>query len=76
MLSLIMLDMGNGGNRMNAKVAQGKVTLEVLNPRGVLQSVPIMGLINPRIKDLDGKRLAIMSEKPMRLSSLMRLQNC
>jgi len=48
---------------MNARPVKGKVTLEVLNPRGVLQSVPITGLSNPRVTDLDGKRIALMSEK-------------
>ncbi len=42
----------------------GKAKLEVLNPRGVLHSVPITGLRNPRIKDLTGKRIAFISEKP------------
>jgi hypothetical protein len=38
--------------------------LEVLNPRGVLHSVPIAGLSNPRVEDLTGKRIALLSEKP------------
>ena len=41
----------------------GEVSLEVLNPRGVLPSTPIMGLTNPRVPDLNGKRIAILSEK-------------
>jgi hypothetical protein len=49
---------------MNTKVAPGKVTLEVLNPRGVFQPVPLSGLTNPRIKDLNGKKIALMCEKP------------
>lgn len=48
---------------MNAKLPSSEVTLEVLNPRGVLQSMPISGLTNPRVKDLAGKRIAFMSEK-------------
>lgn len=42
---------------------QSLVSLEVMNPRGVLEPVPINGLTNPRIKDLAGKRIALVSEK-------------
>jgi len=49
---------------MSSVDAQAQVTLEVLNPRGVLQSVPITGLSNPRVTDLGGKRIALLSEKP------------
>lgn len=48
---------------MHAKAAKSRITLEVLNPRGVLQSIPISGLANPRVQDLLGKRIALMSEK-------------
>ena len=48
---------------MNDKAAQKKATLEVLNPRGILQSVPISGLTNPRPPSLAGKKIALMSEK-------------
>jgi hypothetical protein len=48
---------------MKDEAAQKKVTLEVLNPRGVLQSVPISGLKNPRPSTLNGKKIALMSEK-------------
>jgi hypothetical protein len=48
---------------MNDKAVKNKVTLEVLNPRGALQSVPITGLSNPRIAELAGKKIALMSEK-------------
>ncbi len=41
-----------------------QVTLEVLNPRGVIPLAPVYGLSNPRIKDLNGKRIALLSEKP------------
>lgn len=40
---------------MSSRDTQAQVTLEVLNPRGVLQSVPIKGLSNPRVTDLAGK---------------------
>ena len=42
---------------------QSRVTLEVQNPRGVLESVPVTGLSNPRLSSLDGKRIALLSEK-------------
>jgi hypothetical protein len=42
---------------------QSDGVLEVLNPRGVLHSEPITGLTNPRLRDLDGKRIALLSEK-------------
>jgi hypothetical protein len=35
----------------------------VLNPRGVLQAVTTTGLANPRIANLNGKRIALLSEK-------------
>jgi hypothetical protein len=38
--------------------------LEVLNPRGVLHSVPMTGLTAPRPADLAGKKIALLSEKP------------
>jgi hypothetical protein len=38
--------------------------LKVLNPRGVLHSASITGLTNPRVEDLAGKRIALLSEKP------------
>ena len=49
---------------MSSRDTQAQITLEVLNPRGVLQSVPITGLSNPRVTDLAGKRIALLSEKP------------
>ncbi len=42
---------------------QAAITLEVLNPRGVLPPVPVTGLTNPRVSDLNGKRIALLSEK-------------
>jgi hypothetical protein len=48
---------------MKDKAVQKKVKLEVLNPRGLLQSVPTSGLINPRPSSLNGKKIALMSEK-------------
>jgi len=50
-------------NRGTSTGEKGSVSLEVLNPRGVLPSDPIMGLTNPRVSDLNGKRIAILSEK-------------
>ncbi len=41
----------------------GDITLEVLNPRAVLHSVPVTGLSAPRPKDLAGKKIALLSEK-------------
>jgi hypothetical protein len=54
-----------GGVRMkdNSKTAKDIVTLEVLNPRGVIPPAPIFGLTNPRVTDLAGKRIALLSEK-------------
>ncbi len=44
--------------------SQSDEVLVVLNPRGVLHSAPITGLTNPRVADLAGKRIALLSEKP------------
>jgi hypothetical protein len=46
---------------------KGRVSLEVLNPRGVLEPVPISGLTNPRPKDLAGKKIALICEKHQQL---------
>jgi hypothetical protein len=43
---------------------EGVVSLEVLNPRGVLESVSISGLTNTRPKNLAGKKIALLCEKP------------
>lgn len=40
------------------------VAIEVMNPRGVIPPAPVLGLSAPRIKDLNGKTIAILSEKP------------
>jgi hypothetical protein len=48
---------------MNAKGTRSGFAFEILNPRGVLHSLPISGLTNPRPRDLAGKRIALMSEK-------------
>jgi hypothetical protein len=42
---------------------QSDITIEVLNPRGILHSVPVTGLSSPRLTDLAGKRIALLSEK-------------
>lgn len=46
--------------------AAGKeaVMLEVLDPRGELISPEVTGLSNPRVSDLNGKKIALLSEKP------------
>ena len=49
---------------LNPQSAKGQVILQVLNPRGVLHSVPLSGLTNPRVENLAGKRIALLSEKP------------
>ena len=41
-----------------------KVSLEVLNPRGVIPPARVYGLSVPRVKDLNGKKIALLSEKP------------
>ena len=43
---------------------QEAVTLEVLCPKGVLASPETEGLSNPRVSDLNGKKIALLSEKP------------
>jgi hypothetical protein len=40
-----------------------RVSLEVMNPRGIVDPVPVSGLSTPRLKDLNGKRIALLSEK-------------
>jgi hypothetical protein len=42
---------------------QSDITIEILNPRGILHSMPITGLTAPRPTDLAGKRIALLSEK-------------
>lgn len=41
-----------------------EVTLEALDPRGELVSPEVTGLSNPRISDLNGKKIALLAEKP------------
>jgi hypothetical protein len=48
---------------MKTENKKNKVRLEVLNPRGVIQSAEVKGLTAPRPADLAGKRIALMSEK-------------
>ena len=43
---------------------QENKSIEVLNPRGVINAPAPEGLKNPRIDSLDGKRIALLSEKP------------
>ena len=54
---------------------QGPFTLEVLNPRGVLQPVSVTGLSNPRVADLSGKTIALLSEKPESLNFFDALED-
>lgn len=41
-----------------------KIVLEILNPKGVLVSPEVEGLKAPRVTDLNGKKIALISEKP------------
>jgi hypothetical protein len=46
------------------KEAGDQVRLEVLNPRGVLPSIPVSGLTAPRLRSLEGKRIILLGGKP------------
>ena len=48
----------HGGRSGSAFVGRGKVTLEVMNPRGVVTAVPTLAP-TPRVTDLTGKRIAL-----------------
>lgn len=50
----------NGGRIMSDE----QVTLEILEPRGELTTTERLGLCNARVSDLNGKTIAICSEKP------------
>ena len=52
------------GAPIPAAAQDNKITLEVLDPRGVLVSPKVTGLSNPRVSDLNGKKIALLSEKP------------
>jgi hypothetical protein len=43
------------------KTAADQVTLEILEPKGVLSNPKREGLSNPRLTDLNGKTIALMS---------------
>ncbi|MCD7846337.1 MAG: hypothetical protein LUG57_10920 [Oscillospiraceae bacterium] len=43
---------------------ESKITLRVLNPRGVIANPKAEGLKAPRVRDLNGKRVALLAEKP------------
>jgi hypothetical protein len=43
------------------KTAADQVTLEILEPKGVLSNLKREGLSNPRLTDLNGKTIALMS---------------
>jgi hypothetical protein len=57
-------------------VAHDKVTLEVLDPRGVLASTKVTGLSNPRVSDLNGKKIALLSEIRIRIHFSMPWRSC
>jgi hypothetical protein len=46
---------------MSKRLTADQVTLEVLEPKGVLSDPKRIGLSNPRLESLDGKTLALMS---------------
>ena len=48
------------GGRSTAKPANEKVTLELLNPMGVIEPPKALGL-TPRISDLAGKKVALLN---------------
>jgi len=48
------------GGRSTAKPANEKVTLELLNPMGVIEPPKTIGL-TPRIPDLAGKKVALLN---------------
>jgi len=41
---------------------KGQTTLEVLNPRGEIPSLPVFGLV-PRIADLSGKKIGLIDNR-------------
>ena len=43
---------------------QKEIVLEVLDPCGTLVSPEVTGLSNDRISDLNGKKIALMADKP------------
>ena len=51
-----------------------RFVLNVLNPRGEVKLEPCQGLTAPRVTTLDGKRIAIVSEKPDGCLYLAQLQ--
>ena len=48
--------------------------LEIINPRNAMQTAPLQGLTAERVSTLDGKRIAIVSEKPDGCLYLVQLQ--
>ena len=47
------------GGRLKAGPADEKVTLELLNPMGVIEPEPYLAL-NPRLSDYSGKKIALV----------------
>jgi len=46
---------------MKRELSSEQITLEILEPKGVLSDPKRVGLSNPRLKDLHGKTIALMS---------------
>jgi hypothetical protein len=61
---LLAFPMGCRSDMEDKSSGQKGEVLEVLNPRGVLHSVPMTGLTAPRPADLAGRKIALLSEKP------------
>jgi len=59
----ITLPLGYAPDMQDKPLGKSAIVLEVLNPRSVLHSVPMMGLAAPRLADLAGKKIALLSEK-------------
>ncbi|HTY63315.1 MAG TPA: hypothetical protein VMG30_13790 [Acidobacteriota bacterium] len=57
------LPLGHASDMQDKSSGKSGIVLEVLNPRGLLHTVPMVGLAAPRLTDLAGKRIALLSEK-------------
>ena len=58
------LSIGYASGKQEKSAVKSGIVLEVLNPRGVLHSVPVVGLAALRLASLAGKKIALLSEKP------------
>ena len=54
---------------VQAPAKQGSITLQVLNPMGVIEPPPTLGL-SPRVTDLAGKKIALMHNNKQGASNL------